>query len=105
MRIDLDIFKKKRKKKEQVGIEPRTNIVLDYKLGTLPTITLASRWQSSIIIGSVSNPNPNPNLILPTLNDTAYGVGKKKSHRRNLFAQSWSESTSIPMSFYLPETL
>ena len=62
------------KKKEQVGIEPRTNIVLDYKLGTLPT-TLASRWQSSIKIGSV--PNPNPNLILPTLNDTAYGVGKK----------------------------
>ena len=48
MRIDLDIFKKKekkRKEKEQVGIEPRTNIVLDYKLGTLPT-TLASRCQS-----------------------------------------------------------
>ena len=57
-----------------MGIELRTNTVLDYKLGTLPT-TLASRWQSSIIIGSV--PNPNPNLILPTLNDTAYGVGEK----------------------------
>ena len=37
-------LKKKERKKEQVGIDPRTNIVLDYKLGTLPT-TLASRWQ------------------------------------------------------------
>ena len=82
MRIDLDIFKKERKKKEQVGIEPRTNIVLDYKLGMLPT-TLTSRLQSSIIIGSVPNPNPNPNLILPTLNDTAYGVGKTNLLRRH----------------------
>ena len=40
----LRYFQKKKKKKEQVGIEPRTNIVLDYKLETLPT-TLASRWQ------------------------------------------------------------
>ena len=55
MRIDLDIFKKKKKKKEQVGIEPRTNIVLDYKLEPNATKLDASNCRS---VPKLDYPNP-----------------------------------------------